>query len=220
GGRPGGCVRRGRGWAPPPSVGRGGVFCAGGPPPAVNVQATMKGHWGMVVHSPTLRFLIFGAAMYVASSLQGSVEALRSVQTVVHFTQFTIAHAHLGLYAFTAMAFFGGMYFVLPRVMEREWPYPKLILWHFWLCGGGVLLYFVSLTIGGWLQGLAMLDAAKPFMDSVAVTLPYLKVRSIAGALMTAGHLVFAAHFLLLVLKLGPVRHAPATFYPSEGQTA
>jgi len=108
----------------------------------------------------------------------------------------------------------------MPRVMEREWPYPRLILWHFWLCGGGVLLYFVALTIGGWLQGTYLLDATKPFMESIAVVLPYLKVRSIAGALMTAGHLVFAFHFLMMVLKLGPVRHAPASFYAPKGQAA
>jgi len=185
-----------------------------------NQYATMKGHWSMVIHSPTLRFVAFGGLMYLASSLQGSFEALRSMNTIVHFTQYTVGHAHLGLYAFVAMAFFGGMYFVMPRVMEREWPYPRLILWHFWLSGGGVLLYFVSLTIGGWLQGVALLDAARPFMESVAVTLPYLKVRSIAGAMMTAGHLVFAAHFLLMVLKLGPVRHAPATFYKPKEQAA
>jgi len=186
----------------------------------VNQFHTMLGHMRMLIHSPTLRFLAFGGLMYLASSLQGSFESLRSVNTVVHFTHYTVAHAHLGLYAFVAMALFGGMYFVMPRVMEREWPYPRLILWHFWLSALGVGIYFVGLTIGGWLQGLAMLDGARPFMESVALTLPYLRARSIGGALMTLGHLVFATHFLLMVLKIGPVRDAPATFYTPKGQTA
>jgi cytochrome c oxidase cbb3-type subunit 1 len=186
----------------------------------VNQFYTMRGHMSMLVHSPTLRFMAFGGLMYLATSLQGSFEALRSMNTVVHFTHYTVAHAHLGLYAFVAMTFFGGMYFIMPRVMEREWPYPKLILWHFWLSAIGVTVYFVGLTIGGWLQGMAMLDAARPFMESVAVTLPYLKARSVGGGLMTLGHLVFATHFLLMVLKLGPARHAPATFYAPKGQTA
>jgi cytochrome c oxidase cbb3-type subunit 1 len=57
-----------------------------------------------------------------------------------------------------------------------------------------------------------MLDAARPFMDSVKVTIPWLEGRSLGGALMTLGHLVFAAHFLAMVLVLGPQRSRPALF--------
>jgi cytochrome c oxidase cbb3-type subunit I len=74
-------------------------------------------------------------------------------------------------------------------------------------------VYVVALSIGGWLQGRAMLDATRPFLDSVAVTLPWLKARSIGGALMTAGHLVFAVHFLAMVFDLGPRRDRAALFH-------
>jgi cytochrome c oxidase cbb3-type subunit 1 len=157
--------------------------------------------------------MVFGGAMYLASSAQGSFEALRSINTVTHFTHYTVAHAHLGLYGFVAMVFFGGIYFVMPRVVEREWPYPRLILLHFWLAALGILVYFIGLSIGGWYQGLAMLDGTRPFMESVALTLPYLKARSIGGALMTLSHLVFAAHFAALILNLGPSRQEPALFH-------
>jgi cytochrome c oxidase cbb3-type subunit 1 len=166
----------------------------------------MKGQWGMLRHSPTLRFVAFAGLMYLASSLQGSLEALRSVNTVVHFTHYTVGHAHLGLYAFVAMAFFGGIYFAMPRVLQRDWPYPRLIQLHFWLSALGILLYFAALTIGGWLQGTAMVDAARPFMESVSVTIPYLKARSVGGAMMTLGHVTFAIHFALMVLKAEPAR--------------
>ncbi|QJR10162.1 hypothetical protein DSM104443_01216 [Usitatibacter rugosus] len=187
---------------------------------AVNQFYTMRGKNRMLIHSPTLRFLAFGGLMYVASSVQGSFEALRAVNTIAHFTHYTVGHAHLGLYGFVAMAFFGGMYFVMPRVMQREWPYPKLILVHFWLSVLGIGIYFVSLTFGGWFQGLAMLDAARPFMDSVTLTLPYLKARSIGGGMMTLAHVIFAAHFLAMVLRLGPTRDTPALFYGPKGERA
>jgi len=180
---------------------------------ATNQTLTMKGYWGTLVHSPTLRFVVMGAIMYVLVSLQGSLEALRGVNTITHFTHFTVGHAHVGMYAFVAITLFGGIYFVMPRVVEREWPYPRLIAAHFWLVVTGMTVYIVSLTIGGWLQGLAMLDAARPFMDSVAVTLPWLEARSVGGALMTAGHLIFAAHFLAMVLMLGPRRERAALFH-------
>lgn len=176
----------------------------------VNMALTLRGRLAAMRWSPTLRFIGLGGLMYTASSLQGSFEALRSVQAVTHFTHFTVAHAHLGLYGFVTLVFFGAMYFVMPRITAREWPYPRLIALHFWLVAVGIGVYFVGLTIGGWLQGLAMLDAARPFMDSVTVTLPYLRARSVGGSLMVLGHLVFAWHFAALVLGLGPRRDQPA----------
>lgn len=186
----------------------------------VNQFQTLQGHMSAFRYSPTLRFIGVGGLMYTASSLQGSFEALRSVNVVTHFTHFTVAHAHLGLYGFVSMVFFGAMYFVMPRITAREWPFPWMISAHFWLVSVGIATYFISLTIGGWLQGEAMLDAARPFMDSVAVTLPYLQGRSIGGSLMVLGHLVFASHFLLLVMDRGPQRDKPALFRHFFGREA
>jgi cytochrome c oxidase cbb3-type subunit 1 len=169
----------------------------------VNQHLTLKGHFNRLRHSPTLRFIVLGGMMYTLSSIQGSIEALRSVNTVAHFTHFTVAHAHLGLYGFFTLVMFGAVYFVMPRVMDWEWPYPGLISLHFWLVCLGFAIYFTGLSIGGWLQGLAMLDAARPFMDSVNVTIPWLKSRSVGGAIMALGHLVFAFHFVLMATRRG-----------------
>ncbi len=178
----------------------------------VNQWQTMNGRWATMRHSPTLRFVVAGAAMYTLSSLQGSFGALRELNVVTHFTHYTVGHAHLGMYGFVSFVFFGAMYFVMPRIMGREWPYAGWITAHFWLVFAGFMVYFWALTIGGWLQGTAMLDAARSFMDSVAVTLPYLKARSIGGSFMLAGHLVFIAHFVMLVMGWGPQRETPALF--------
>lgn len=180
---------------------------------SVNQHLTMRGHFKTLIYSPTLRFIVLGGMMYTLSSLEGSFEALRSVSTVAHFTHFTVAHAHLGLYGFVSMVMFGAIYFVMPRVMAWEWPYPKLIAAHFWLVVVGFAIYFVGLSIGGWLQGLAMLDATKPFMASVTVTIPYLEARSIGGGIMTIGHLVFAFHFVAMALRYGPQRTGAALFH-------
>ena len=173
---------------------------------AVNQHMTVLGNFRALAYSPTLRFIVLGAMMYTAASVQGSLEALRSVNTITRFTHYTVAHAHLGLYGFFSMVMFGSIYFIMPRVMNWEWPYPKLISLHFWLVLVGFAIYFIWLSIGGWLQGLAMLDEKTPFMQSVALTIPYLKARSIGGGLMTLGHLVFAAHFFAMGWKFGPRR--------------
>ena len=173
---------------------------------AVNQHMTVLGNFRALIYSPTLRFIMLGTMMYTAASVQGSLEALRAVNTVTHFTHYTIAHAHLGLYGFFSMVMFGSIYFIMPRVMNWEWPYPKLISLHFWLVLIGFAIYFIWLSIDGWLQGMAMLDEKTSFVQSVAITLPYLAARLIGGGLMTVGHLVFAAHFFAMGWKFGPQR--------------
>jgi len=180
---------------------------------SINQHLTMRGYFSKLIYSPTLRFLVLGGMMYTLSSLEGTFEALRSVSTVAHFTHFTVAHAHLGLYGFFTMVMFGAIYFVMPRVMSWEWPYPSLIAVHFWLVIIGFAIYFVGLSIGGWLQGMAMLDASKPFIDSVNVTIPFLKSRTVGGSLMTLGHLVFAGHFIAMALRYGPARTGAALLH-------
>jgi len=181
---------------------------------AINQHLTVLGNFRALLYSPTLRFIVLGAMMYTAASVQGSLQALRSVNTVTHFTHYTVAHAHLGLYGFYTMIMFGSIYFIMPRVMKWEWPYPWMISAHFWLVLVGFGVYFVGLSFGGWYQGLAMLDKDTPFMDTVKLTLPYLQARSIGGGLMTLGHLVFAAHFFMMGWKFGPRRLGAALLKP------
>jgi cytochrome c oxidase cbb3-type subunit 1 len=130
------------------------------------MAGTMWGRMHLARYSPTLRFMMFGGFMYMLSSLQGSFEALRSVQQVAHFTHFTVARAPGRLRLRHHGAVRRHLLHDAARA-AREWPYPRLISLHFWLAAIGIGIYFVGLTYGGWLQGLAMLDASKPFMESV-----------------------------------------------------
>jgi cytochrome c oxidase cbb3-type subunit 1 len=161
---------------------------------AVNHHMTVAGRFASLRYSPTIRFIVLGAMAYTAVSLQGTFTALMKINRITHFTHWTIAHSHTGAYGFVAFAMFGAMYYILPRLTKREWPSDGLIRWHFWLCVLGIALYVVALSVGGVLQGLAMNDASQPFANSVTVTIPYLWLRSLAGLILTAGHLVFAYH--------------------------
>ncbi|WP_022836218.1 cbb3-type cytochrome c oxidase subunit I [Salisaeta longa] len=181
---------------------------------AVNHHLTVVGHFRKVIYSPTLRFIVFGAMSYTVVSLQGSLQALRFWQEVTHFTHYTIAHSHLGVYAFVTMIAFGATYYIMPRVTEWEWESPRLISLHFWTTGLGVGMYFVGLTIGGVIQGYQLLDPNIPFMDIVNDTKPWLVVRSVAGTLMTVGHFAFAYLLYRIVLHKGAPRSGPAYFRP------
>lgn len=90
------------------------------------------------------------------------------------------------------MAIFGGIYFALPRLVQRDWKQPQLLNLHFWLAASGIIIYAVGLGIGGWLQGLHLTDHSSTFEASVTVTIPYLVTRSVGGSLMLTSHLLFA----------------------------
>lgn len=182
---------------------------------AVNHHMTMIGRFGALRYSPSLRFVVLGAVAYTAVSLQGMFTALRGVNRITHFTHWTIAHAHVGVYGFVTFVLFGSVYYILPRLVDHEWPSARLIRWHFWLVLGGLALYVIPLTIAGVLQGLALLDPQVPFERSVAVTIPALVTRSVAGLVLTAGHLVFAWHCWRMVRGPAPAREVPP-FYEAQ----
>lgn len=167
---------------------------------AINHHVTMVGHFKKLVYSPTLRFVVFGAMMYTLSSLQGCLHALRTFNTVSHFTHWTVSHAHLGAYGFTTMVLFAAIYFILPRVLEKEWPFPEMISLHFWGAFVGIIIYVISTGVGGWLQGLELTDPSSTFQNSVLVTIPYLVARSLGGTLMVGAHIIFLVHVVCMFL--------------------
>jgi len=177
---------------------------------AINHHLTMSGHFGALKWSPTLRFTVFGAMAYTVVSLQGASMSIPSLNAVTHFTDYTIGHSHLGMYGFFSMMMFGAMYYIVPRLVGWEWPSATMIRWHFWLVAAGVLLMAGSLTIGGFLQGLALYDPTVSFRSSLDYATPFRWLRGISGVLLLAGHLVFASLFILMLLKIGRRREGPA----------
>ena len=176
---------------------------------AFNQHMTMRGHFHLLRSSPSLRFVVFAGMSYAAVSVQGSFEALRGMSEVVHFTQYTVGHAHLGMYGFFSMMMFGAYYFILPRLTGREWPSVSLIRVHFWCSAFGIAVYFLALTAGGVQQGLLLLDPGVPFLEVVQATLPWLQARSWAGVALTIAHIAFAISVAQMVLGLAPARGTP-----------
>jgi cytochrome c oxidase cbb3-type subunit 1 len=174
---------------------------------AINHHGTMIGNLGHLRQSPTLRFVVFGAVAYTLASLQGILSSLRSFSEVAHFTHHTVAHAHLGLYAFFSMVMFGAIYYILPRVTQQQWPSNGLISIHFWGAALGILLYVVPLGLAGLQQGRLLNNASVPFLDVVRFTLPWLQLRTVAGLLLGLGQLAFVVNVGWLLLRmLEPLR--------------
>jgi cytochrome c oxidase cbb3-type subunit 1 len=186
----------------------------------LNHHLTMQGYFPLLRYSPTLRFTVFGAMSYTVFSVIGVLISLRSVASYVNFTQVSIGYSHIGLYAFFTMTIFGSMYYIVPRLVGREWRYGSLIKLHFWSAAYGIGLMTLMLLAGGFLQGANMENPALPFSESIETVMPYLRGRSIAGILLTVSNFIFAYHFGLMLLGLGRTSTVPTFLNPVEAETS
>lgn len=180
-----------------------------------NLVLTMGGQYHMVYHSPTIRFTFFGAIAFTVSSVVGLLASLRSVDRIVHFTQFQNGQMQLVVYSFFSMVIFGAIYYILPRLVGCEWLSSSMISLHFWGAAyGGSLLVF-TLLIGGLLTGTALNDTEITYFSIAMDTSGLLNLGRIgAWLLIGAGHLVFGLHFLLMLLRIGQPGGEPTLFAP------
>jgi cytochrome c oxidase cbb3-type subunit I len=183
---------------------------------AINHHMTMNGSWEALRYSPTLRFIIFGAMSYTLVSLQGVSMSIQSLNVLTHFTHYTIGHAHIGMYAFFTMMMFGSIYYIVPRLINWEWPSATLIRIHFWCTALGIILMVLTLQSGGLLQGLALLDEKVPFMATVDMMRPFLVLRTWSGMLMFVGHMAFGILFVMMILRLGKKSATATLLEPVE----
>ena len=152
--------------------------------------ADPKGVWA----SPVLRFVVFSS---VAFSLAGLVAALSSREfgLVTNLTQFTAGNGLHLLYAVFSMAMFGAAYYILPRVLGREWPSAILIKAHFWSAALGISVLVLALYYFGWRQGVEINNPEIDFITTVQNTDTLNRIRVGAGALLLVGHLAFFVNF-------------------------
>jgi cytochrome c oxidase cbb3-type subunit 1 len=163
-----------------------------------NFVLTISGRWERVRRSVALPFIVVGIAYYFLGSAQGTVEALRSLQTIWHLTSYTVGHSHATMYGFITFIAWGCIYGLLPKATGKE-PNPLVTGLHFWLATIGVTIYVVALSIGGTIQGLNWAQG-DPFIASVESAAPYWMARSIGGTMMFVSHLLFAYNVYLMTL--------------------
>lgn len=149
--------------------------------------------------STTLVFIRFASTVFTVAFVIGAVVAFRNFQEVIQFTHFNTAIWMLGVYAFFSMAVFGALYFLLPRVLVREWRSPALAKAHFWASAAGIVVLVASLMIAGWIQGVKLNDADVAFVDVTRATLPWLAAASLGWVILLVAHVTFAVNVISLV---------------------
>jgi cytochrome c oxidase cbb3-type subunit 1 len=173
---------------------------------AANFHLTMKGHLGLLRDHLALRFVVTGTVVYTAFSLAGSIISTRSIAQFTQFTFVTVMQNQLGLFGFYSMILFGALYYIVPKLLNRQWLFPKLVEAHFWLVVVGFVLLVFDLAIGGLIQGFGLEDPQIPMIAVNDLLGPFLAIQSFAALLLVAGNLGFVVAFTLILLISTPVR--------------
>lgn len=156
-----------------------------------NFFGTMRKAWHKTKTDLTLRFVVAGALFYLMACIQGPLQALPSVSSLIKFTHWTVGHAHMGPFGAFSFTSFAALYFIATKISgQRIWSV-KLQEGHFWLSTIGFLIYSFSMWTAGIIQGFAWIEGL-PFLESVLMVRPYVSMRAIGGSMMLFGQILFA----------------------------
>jgi len=169
---------------------------------AINMLLTMKGEWQQVAASPLIKFMVLGSTFYMFSTLEGPIQAIKSVNAIAHFTDWIVGHVHDGVLGWVGFMIMAALFHMAPRVFKREIYSKSLMAAQFWIQTVGVVLYFTSMWIAGITQGMMWRavdefgNLAYSFIDSVDALHVYYIIRAVGGVLYLAGFVIFIYNIL------------------------
>ncbi|MCC8938315.1 cytochrome-c oxidase, cbb3-type subunit I [Bradyrhizobium sp. Arg68] len=176
---------------------------------AGNALLTLNGAWHKVRDDATLRFMMVAAVFYGLSTFEGSFMAIRSVNSLSHYTDWTVGHVHAGALGWVAMITFGSIYAIVPWLWKRTGLYSaRLIEAHFWLALSGTVIYVFAMWNSGIIQGLMWRTysdsgtLAYSFVDSLIAMRPYYIARAFGGLLFLIGGCVGAYNIWMTIREL------------------
>ncbi len=163
----------------------------------INGIMTLSGAWHKLRTDPILRFLIVSLSFYGMSTFEGPMMAIKTVNALSHYTDWTVGHVHSGALGWVGLISMGSLYYMIPRLFGQKQMYSvKAIELHFWLATIGIVLYIAALWISGVMEGLmwramnADGTLAYTFVESVKAKFPYYLTRFFGGTLYLSGMLV------------------------------
>ncbi|MCU8007808.1 cytochrome-c oxidase, cbb3-type subunit I [Shewanella sp. SM87] len=172
----------------------------------INGIMTLSGAWHKLRTDPILRFLVVSLSFYGMSTFEGPMMAIKTVNALSHYTDWTIGHVHSGALGWVAMVSIGSLYHLIPVLFGHGRMYSvKLINVHFWLATIGTVLYIVSMWISGVMQGLmwravnADGTLTYSFVESLEASYPFYFVRFLGGCLFLTGMLIMAYNVIRTV---------------------
>ena len=180
----------------------------------INGIMTLSGAWEKLRTDPILKFLIVSISFYGMATFEGPMMSIKTVNSLSHYTDWTIGHVHAGALGWVALISIGAMYYLIPRLYGQVLHSNKMAEIHFWVACLGILLYATSMWVSGITQGLMWRAVNQDgtltysFLESVQAMAPFYAIRFLGGALFLAGMLLMAYN-LLKTIQAGDAVEAP-----------
>ena len=168
----------------------------------INGVMTLSGAWHKLREDPVLQFMIIALAFYGMSTFEGPLMSIRAVNSLSHYTDWTIGHVHSGALGWVGFISFGALYYLVPKLWGREKLYStKLVSMHLWIATIGIVFYIAAMWVSGIMQGLMwrtyddMGFLSYSFVETVMAMKPYYAIRAMGGLLYIAGALIMVYNF-------------------------
>lgn len=172
----------------------------------INGLMTLQGAWDKLRTDPILRMMVTSLAFYGMSTFEGPMMSIRAVNSLSHYTDWTIGHVHSGALGWNGMVTFGMLYYLFPKLWNKRALYSiKAVSVHFWLATVGIVLYASSMWVTGIMEGLMWreVDAqgflVNSFADTVEAKFPMYVVRGLGGIMFLSGALIMAWNLWMTV---------------------
>ena len=172
----------------------------------INGLMTLNGAWDKIRTDPIIRMMVLALAFYGMSTFEGPMMSIKSVNSLSHYTDWTIGHVHSGALGWNGMITFACMYYMTPRLWNRQRLYSlRLINWHFWTATLGIVLYTASMWVAGIMQGLMWREygadgyLVNSFAETVAAMHPMYLMRATGGLLYLSGAIIFAFNIAMTI---------------------
>ncbi|MEQ9020934.1 MAG: cytochrome-c oxidase, cbb3-type subunit I [Nitratireductor sp.] len=193
----------------------------------INGLMTLSGAWDKLRTDPVLRLMVLAIAFYGMSTFEGPMMSIKAVNSLSHYTDWTIGHVHSGALGWVGMISFAAVYYMVPKLWYREQLYSlRLVTWHFWLATLGIVVYAAVMWVSGIQQGLMWREyddqgfLVYSFAESVAAMFPYYVVRAMGGALYLTGALVMVWNITMTILghqrEEAPIGGSAPALQPAE----
>lgn len=194
----------------------------------INGLMTLNGAWDKVRTDPIIRLMVMSVAFYGMSTFEGPMMSIKAVNSLSHYTDWTIGHVHSGALGWNGMITFAAVYYLTPRLWNRERLYSlRMVNWHFWLATVGIVFYAASMWVAGIMQGLMWREYGADgylvysFAEVVKEMHPMFLMRSFGGLLFVAGSLIMVVNVWMTIAgklrdekPMADTPHDPATDHP------
>jgi cytochrome c oxidase cbb3-type subunit I/II len=165
----------------------------------INGLLTLRGAWDKVREDVILKFMVVGLTAYGMATFEGPMLSLKQINSIAHFSDWIVAHVHVGALGWNGFLTFAILYWLIPRIYKTELYSKKMASFHFWVGTLGILFYAVPMYWAGFTQGLMLKEFTAEgllkypnFLETTLRIIPMHVMRSIGGTLYLSGVIVMA----------------------------